>query len=69
MNIDIRKHIIDNFKDASQDEIKNSIESSVQENDEITLPGIGVLFELLWKNSDEAKKEDILNTLKNALNN
>lgn len=68
MNIDIRKHIISNFKDAEIDEIKASIESSIKENDEITLPGLGVFFELLWSNSDENSKEYILNTLKNSLN-
>lgn len=69
MNIDIRKYIIDNFKDSDTDEIRKSIESSINENDEITLPGVGVLFELLWKNSNEENKEYILNTLKSVLNN
>ena len=68
LNIDIRKHIISNFKDAETDEIKASIESSIKEKDEITLPGLGVFFELLWSNSDENSKEYILNTLKNSLN-
>jgi len=67
MNIDIRKHIKDNFKNADINEIRSSIESSIKDNDEITLPGIGVLFEILWINSDEANKEYILNTLKNSL--
>lgn len=68
MNIDIRKHIINNFKGIQTDEIKASIAASVQEKDEITLPGLGVFFELLWENSDENSKEFILNTLNNALN-
>jgi len=68
MNIDIRKHIKSNFKGAEIDEIKSSIESSIKDNDEITLPGVGVFFELLWKNSDESSKEYILRTLKDALN-
>ena len=67
MNIDIRKHIKDNFKDANTNEIRSSIESSISDNDEITLPGIGVLFEILWTNSDETSKEYILNTLQNSL--
>ena len=67
LNIDIRKHIINNFKNADTDEIKASIESSIKENDEITLPGLGVFFEVLWTNSDENSKEYILNTLKNSL--
>ena len=36
MNIDIRKHIISNFKGSEIDEIKASIEASIKEKDEIT---------------------------------
>ena len=68
MNIDIRKHIKNNFKEAELDEIKASIESSISEHDEITLPGMGVFFEILWEFSDESSKEYILNTLKKGLN-
>lgn len=65
MNIDIRKNIINNFKSAKKDEIKASIISSIQDNEEITLPGLGVFFEILWKNSDETNQDYILNTLEN----
>lgn len=68
MNIDIRKHIKKNFREAQIDEIKASIESSITEHDEITLPGMGVFFEILWEFSDDASKEYILNTLKKGLN-
>lgn len=67
MDIDIRKHIISSFKDAQTDEIKSSIEASIEENEEITLPGMGVFFEILWQNSDENSKEYILKTIQNAL--
>ena len=50
MNIDIRKYIKENFKNSSTQEIKESIISSISENDEITLPGMGVFFEILWNN-------------------
>ena len=49
MNVDIRKSIKDNFKDSDTSEIKVSIESSIQDNQEITLPGLGVFFEIMWK--------------------
>ncbi len=65
MNIDIRKNIINNFNDAKKDEIKASIISSIEDNEEITLPGLGVFFEILWKKSDEENQEYILNTLEN----
>lgn len=67
MNIDIRNHIISNFKNSNMEEIKDSIEESLKENDEITLPGMGVFFEILWKNTDESGKDFILNILKNSL--
>lgn len=67
MNIDIREHIKNNFKDSDIKDIKDSIESSLKENDEITLPGMGVFFEILWQNTDESGKDFILNILKNSL--
>lgn len=44
MNIDIRKSIKNNFKGASSDEIKTSIDSSIKSKDEITLPDLGVFL-------------------------
>lgn len=67
MNINIREHIKDNFKNCDVKEIKDSIEESLKDEDEITLPGMGVFFEILWKNTDESGKDFILNILKKAL--
>lgn len=67
MNIDIRQNIINNFKDTNVEEIKNSIVASIDEKDEITLPGLGVFFEILWNNSEDNEKEYILNTIKKGL--
>ena len=64
MNINIRNSIKNNFKDLDKTEIKKSIEESLKEKDEITLPGLGVFFEILWINSNKEKKEYILNILK-----
>ncbi len=65
MNIDIRKSIKDNFKNSDIEEIRKSIEESIKDKDEITLPGLGVFFEILWENTSD--KEEILNTLKKGL--
>lgn len=67
MDIDIRKSIINNFKESDIEDIRNSIEESVDDKDEITLPGLGVFFEILWNNSDDVKKDYILQTLKKGL--
>lgn len=67
MNVDIRKSIINNFKNNSKNDIKEAIISSMNENDEITLPGLGVFFEILWKNSDEEHQDYILNIIESNL--
>lgn len=67
MNIDIRKSIIDNFKNSSKDEIKESIISSLKMNEEITLPGMGVFFEILWENCSNELKDEIINIISDNL--
>ncbi len=64
MQIDIRENIKKNFKEASINDIKNSIEEAISEHDEITLPGLGVFFEMLWTNSDDKLKSNILDKIK-----
>lgn len=67
MNINIRQYIKDNFKDSSKDDIKESITESLTKKEEVTLPGLGCLFEILWLNSDDAMHETILDTLSNNI--
>ena len=67
MNIDIRKSIIKNFEESTIEDIKSSIESSIADGEEITLPGLGVFFEILWNNSDKNDKEFILRTIEKGL--
>ena len=67
MNIDIRKSIIKNFEGSGIEGIRDSIESSIKDHEEITLPGLGVFFEILWNNSNEQDKEFILRTIEKGL--
>ena len=66
MNISIRNHIMSNFKGASKDEILKSIEASFNDKDEITLPGLGVFFSIIWSRSSLEDKDRILNVLKDS---
>lgn len=67
MNIDMRKYIIENFKEDSINDIRISIEKSIESKEEEPLIGLGVLFELLWNNSDEEIKLLILNNIKRGI--
>lgn len=63
MNVDIRKYIRQNFKGNSEKEIKESIEESINSKEEVTLPGLGVFFEILYNNVDDDIKEEIIEIL------
>ena len=59
----IRNYIMKNLKDSNENDIKETILSSVNSDDEVILPGLGVLFEIVWNHSTDEKKEDIINIL------
>jgi len=67
MEIDIRKAIINNFKDSTEQDITESIVESIKQGNEIVLPGLGVLFELLWNNSSNDEQKTIVNLIKKSL--
>ena len=66
-DIKIRDYIINNFKDDDKETIKKAIEESIQEKDEVTLPGMGVFFEIIWTNSTDEEKNKILEILKKQI--
>ena len=67
MNVNIIEYIRNKFKKADASEIEESIESSISSNDEVILPGLGVLFEIVWQNCSEDVKNNILQTLVNNI--
>lgn len=67
MNVDIRKYIISNFEGDTINDIRSSIDKVVTSKEEEPLIGLGVLFELLWNNSDEETKLLILSSIKKEL--
>ena len=65
--MDIRSYIRNNFKDDDTNTIKESIGESIKSKDEVLLPGLGVFFELLWNNSNEEEKNNILEKIYNNI--
>lgn len=66
-NIDVRKYIVNNFKDDTEENLRSSIQDSVSSKEDDTLIGLGVLFELLWDNSSEEEKKVILTNIKKGM--
>ena len=66
-NIDVRKYIINNFKEDTIEEIEKSITSSIESKSDDPLIGLGVLFEIMWNNSTNDIKNSILTNIKKGL--
>ena len=66
-DIDIRKYIIENFKDDNEEKIRDSIETTISSRDEDALIGLGVLFELLWTKLDEQEKKEGLGKIRSSI--
>lgn len=66
-NIDVRKYIINNFKDDTIEDIEKSINSSIESKSDDPLIGLGVLFEIMWKCSNNDTKNTILTNIKKGL--
>ncbi|MDO5393303.1 MAG: small acid-soluble spore protein SspI [Mycoplasmatota bacterium] len=60
----IREHIINNFKGDDFAALKAAIDESIESKDEITLPGLGVFFELAWESADQELKNTLIELIK-----
>lgn len=67
MNLNLRNAIIHNVTGNSQAELEDTIVDAIHNGEEKMLPGLGVLFEVIWKNSSEQEKKEMLETLESGL--
>ena len=65
--IKIKDYIINNFKEDDINTLRNTISECISDNEEETLPGMGVFLELIWKGSDEDIKRSMLDILHKEL--
>lgn len=63
----IREHIINNFKGDDYDSLQSAINESIESNDEVTLPGMGVFFEIVWQGADQSLKNQMLQIIKDRV--
>ncbi|WP_336789524.1 small acid-soluble spore protein SspI [Paenibacillus sp. MMO-177] len=66
INLDLRQAIIKNVGNNTKEEIKDVIEDSIG-NEEKTLPGLGVLFELIWKEISAEEQSRLVDALHSKL--
>jgi small acid-soluble spore protein I (minor) len=67
MNLNLRNAIIHNVSNNTQEQLQDTIVDAIQNGEEKMLPGLGVLFEVIWKNSSDQDKQEMLETLESGL--
>lgn len=67
MEINIKKSIIESMKKESAEGILNIIDDALSTNDDVVLPGVGVLFLIYWNNLSNEDKTQIAYNIKHSL--
>lgn len=61
--LNLRQAIMYKMQGANAGEVEETIVDSIASGQEKILPGLGVLFEVLWQHSDESSREQMVNTI------
>ncbi|MFD2926178.1 small acid-soluble spore protein SspI [Halobacillus naozhouensis] len=67
MDLNLRKAILSNVSGHNTDQLEATIVDAVENGEEKMLPGLGVLFEMIWKEANEQDKHEMLETLEHSL--
>lgn len=67
MGFNLRGAILANINNSSEDDVKATIDDAMQNGEEKMLPGLGVLFEVYWKQADEQAKQQVISSISQGL--
>lgn len=67
MNFNIRGAVMHNIRKMDENELTNLVQDSIQQGDEKLLPGLGVLFEVIWNHSEADERNEMIQTLHQQL--
>lgn len=64
--MDLRQAVLYKMHGKNETEIRDMVEGSIQAQ-EAALPGLGVVFELIWQNIDSAKQDEMISLVHQQL--
>lgn len=67
MDLNLRKAILENISTNDQQQLEATIVDAIQKGEEKMLPGLGVLFELIWQQSAEQEKQEMIEALEQGV--
>ncbi|GAB6927179.1 small acid-soluble spore protein SspI [Paenibacillus sp. JCM 10914] len=66
--LDLRQAVIHKVHNQDEGELRSMIEGSV-DGPEAALPGLGVMFEMIWKDMDDSQQNNLVSTIHDQLKN
>ncbi|TMW71663.1 small acid-soluble spore protein SspI [Alteribacter natronophilus] len=67
MGFNLRGAIMDNIQGSDEEKVEATIQDAIQSNEEKMLPGLGVMFEVYWKNASDQEKQQVIQQISNGL--
>ncbi|WP_217586922.1 small acid-soluble spore protein SspI [Lentibacillus saliphilus] len=67
MDLNLRKAIISNIASNDQKQLEATIVDAIQSGEEKMLPGLGVLFEIIWNQSDDNDRQEMIDALEQGV--
>lgn len=61
--LNLRQAIMYKMQGSDANAVEDTIADAISSGQEKTLPGLGVLFEVLWQNSNESTREQMVSTI------
>ncbi|MFD3260259.1 small acid-soluble spore protein SspI [Paenibacillus lentus] len=66
ITLDLRQAVVHKMHGKNEAGLRDMVEGSIDAQ-EAALPGLGVVFEILWKSIDDAKKDELISLLNKEL--
>jgi small acid-soluble spore protein I (minor) len=66
-SFDIRELVLKNLAGSTREEVEEYINETIQTREEQALPGMGVLFEVVWQKSNSSEKEGMMDKIMAAI--
>jgi small acid-soluble spore protein I (minor) len=67
MSFNIRGAVLHNIQKLSNQELTDLVEDSIRQREEKYLPGLGVIFEAIWTESDPNLQQEMISVLHQRL--
>ncbi|WNC16532.1 small acid-soluble spore protein SspI [Brevibacillus brevis] len=62
-SLNLRQAIMYKMQGSNANAVEETISDAITSGQEKTLPGLGVLFEVLWQNSDNSARQEMVETI------